>query len=122
MQVGEFALELHQRMIVAGDIAGAAGAGTHPGRSLDHGADHLGILAHAEVVVGAPDNDVFCALRRVPQRVRKASGNALEVGEYPIAPFGMKAPQRPGEIVVIIDVGAIIGIGHRQTVSGAQPA
>ena len=90
MQVGEFALEPHQRMIVAGDIAGTAGAGAHPGCGLDHGADDLGMLAHAEIVVGAPDDDVFRALRRMPQRVRKASGDALQISEYPVAPFGME--------------------------------
>ena len=58
VQVGELALELDQRMIGAGDVAGAAGAGAHAGRGLDHGADHLRVLAHAEVVVGAPDHDV----------------------------------------------------------------
>ena len=71
VQVGEFALERDQRMIGAGDVAGAARAGAHPGRGLDHGADHLGMLAHAEIVVGAPDHDLARPLRRVPDGVRE---------------------------------------------------
>ncbi len=58
MEIGEFRLELHQRMIGAGDVAGAAGAGADAGRGLDHGADHFRMLAHAEIVVGAPDHDI----------------------------------------------------------------
>src|SRR5215467_13232252 len=112
MQVGELALELHQRMIVAGNIAGAAGAGAHPGRGLDHGADDFGMLAHAEIVVRAPDHDTFRPLRRMPNRMRKTSGNALQIGEYAVAPFGPQPRQRPGEIAVIIDVRAIVGISH----------
>ena len=87
VQVGELALKLDQRMIIAGDVAGAAGAGAHPGRGLDHGADHLGMLAHAEIVVGAPDHDVLRALRRMPDRMRKAAGDALEIGKNAIAPL-----------------------------------
>ena len=45
------------------ETATRMGAGAHPGRGLDHGADHLRVLAHAEVVVGAPDHDLTRALR-----------------------------------------------------------
>ena len=93
MQVGQFLLELHQRMMGAGDVAGAAGAGADAGRGLDHGADHLRVLAHAEIVVGAPDHDVALALRRVPDRVRKAARDALEVGENAVAPLVMQAAE-----------------------------
>ena len=84
VQVGEFTLQLDQRVVGAGDVAGAAGPGAHPGRSLDHGADHLGVLAHAEVVVGAPYDDVARAVRRVPDRAGKPPGQPLEIGEYAI--------------------------------------
>ena len=71
VQVGELALQLDQRMVGAGDVAGAAGAGAHAGRGLDHGADHLGVLAHAEIVVGAPDHDLA---RRPAGNARRACG------------------------------------------------
>jgi hypothetical protein len=87
MQVGEFALQLNQRMVGAGDIAGAAGAGAHAGGDVDHGADHLGVLGHAEIVVGTPDYHLARASRGMPESVRKAAGDAFEVGKYAITPF-----------------------------------
>jgi len=42
---GKLALELDQRVIGAGDVTSAAGAGAHAGCGLDHGADHLRVLA-----------------------------------------------------------------------------
>ncbi len=87
VQVGELALQLDQRMVGAGDIAGAAGAGAHAGGDVDHGADHLGVLGHAEIVVGAPDHHLARAVRGMPERVRKAAGDALEVGKHAITPF-----------------------------------
>ena len=91
MQVGQFLFELHQRMMGAGDVAGAAGAGANACGGLDHGADHLRMLAHAEIVVGTPDHDIARALRRVPDRVREAAGDPFEVGENTVAPLVMQA-------------------------------
>ena len=66
VQVGKLGLQFNQRMIGARDVARAARARAHARRGLDHRADHLRVLAHAEIVVGAPDHDVALALRRVP--------------------------------------------------------
>ena len=105
MQVGELALELDHRVIVAGDVAGAAGAGAHAGRGLDHGADDFGMLAHAEIVVGAPDHDRLRAVGRMPNGVRKTAGNALKIGEHAVAPLGMQPAQRIGKKAVVVDLG-----------------
>ena len=102
VQIGQFLLELHQRMMGAGDVAGAAGAGADAGRGLDHGADHLGVLAHAEIVVGAPDHDVALALRRMPDGVRKPAGDPLEIGENAIAPLVMQAIEGGTEELAVI--------------------
>jgi hypothetical protein len=102
VQVGEFALEFDERVIGAGNIAGAAGAGSHPRRGLDHGADHFGVLAHAEVVVRAPDHDVARAVWRMPYRVRKASSDAFEIGKDPVAPLVPQAGQSGGEIIPVV--------------------
>ena len=102
VQIGQFLLELHQRMMGAGDVAGAAGAGADPGRGLDHGADHFGMLAHAEIVVGAPDHDVARALRRVPHRVREPARDPLEIGENPVAPLVMQAVEGGTEELAVI--------------------
>jgi hypothetical protein len=112
VQIRELAFELHQGMIVAGNIAGAAGPGTHSGRGLDHGANDFGMLAHAEVVVGTPDDDVFRAVGRMPQGVRETPGDALKIGKHPITPFGAQPLQRGGEIAAIVDIRTVIGIGH----------
>src|ERR1700681_4529400 len=52
---------------------------------LDHGVDYLGMLAHPQVVVGAPDHDVAGAARRMPNRARKAPGVPLDISKHPVA-------------------------------------
>ena len=106
MQVGEFRLELHQGVMGARDVAGAAGAGADPGRGLDHGADHLRVLAHAEIVVGAPDHDVARPVRGMPHRVREPARDPLEIGENPVAPLVMQAVEGGAEELAVI---------HRET-------
>ena len=85
MQVGEFALEIDQRVIGTGDIAGSARAGAHAGRRFDHRADHLGMLPHSEVIVRTPHDDVARSLRGMPDRTREAAGQSLEIGKHPVA-------------------------------------
>ena len=102
MQVGKLALELDQRVVGAGDVAGAAGAGAHAGRGLDHGADHLGMLAHAEIVVGAPHDDVARPLWGVPDCARETAGEPLEVGKHPVAALVPEPGQGPREIRIIV--------------------
>src|SRR3954454_8666354 len=89
-------------MIGAGDIARAARARAHARCGLDHRADHLRMLPHAEVVVRAPDDDVAAPLRRMPDRVRKPAGDALKVCEYAIAPLLVQAAQRIRENAVVV--------------------
>src|SRR3954452_6661097 len=98
-------------MMRAGDVAGAAGAGADAGRGLDHRAHYLRVLAHAEIIVRAPDHDVALTLRRVPERMREPAGNALEIGEHAVAPLGVETIK-----------GGIeeLGVIHRQTCSGTD--
>ena len=109
VQIGQFLLELHQRVMGAGDVAGAAGAGADPGRGLDHGADHLGMLAHAEIIVRAPDHDVARPFRGMPHRMREPAGDPLEVGENPVTPLIMQAAEGGTEEFAVI---------HRKTWNG----
>ena len=102
VQVGELMLELDQRVIGAGDVAGTAGAGADAGRGLDHRADHLRVLAHAEIIVRAPDHDVTAPLGGMPERVRETAGDALEVDENPIAPLLAQLLQRGREICLVV--------------------
>src|SRR5882672_3009506 len=89
-------------MMRARDIAGAAGAGADTGRGLDHGADHLRVLAHAEIVVGAPDHDIAATLRRVPDRMRETARDPLEIGENAVAPLIMQAAEGGAEEFAVI--------------------
>ena len=111
MQIGQFLLELHQRVMRAGDVSGAARAGAHPGGGLNHRTDHLRVLAHAEIVVGAPDHDVAAALRRVPERVREPARNALQIGENAVPPFLMQALECGTKELAVI---------HRETASNGS--
>ncbi len=68
--------KLHDRVVGAGNVAGAAGAGAVGARRGDARLDHLGMAAHAEIVVRAPDGHFARGVlfaRRAPQR---RSGNA----------------------------------------------
>ena len=90
VQVGQLALELDVVVVGARDVAGAAGAGAAAVQRLVHGGDHRGVLAHAEIVVGAPDGDLLL-LGPVVGGAGEAPGLALEIGEDAVAAFG---PQR----------------------------
>src|SRR4029077_18252131 len=94
-----------ERVIGPGNVARAAGASAHTGRGFDHGADHLRVLAHAEVVVRAPDHDRARAVRRTPGRVGKTPGDALEIGKHAIAPLLLYAG-KGGRKEMIIGHGA----------------
>src|ERR1700716_3758691 len=86
----------------AGDVAGAASAGADPGGGFDHGADHFGMLAHPEIVVGAPDHDVARPLRGMPHRMRETACDPLEIGENPVAPLVMQAVEGGTEELAVI--------------------
>jgi hypothetical protein len=55
MEFGRLPLQEHVIMVRAGDVAGAARAGATLLDCLVHRGQCLWMLAHAEVVVGAPD-------------------------------------------------------------------
>ena len=64
---------------------------------LDRGLDHVGVAAHAEIVVRAPDGDFAGPVlfaRRTPQRHREPAGVALEIGEDAVALFRLQAVDR----------------------------
>jgi hypothetical protein len=93
-EVGELKLKLDQRMVGAGDVAGAAGARAHAAGRLLHGFHDLGILPHAEIVVGAPDGDFFGSAIRPPDGAREGACNALYIRKDAIAPFSVDLVDR----------------------------
>ena len=97
MQIRELRLELHDRMMGAGDVAGAAGAGAVGARRTHRRIDHFRVAAHAEIIVRAPDGDfagpVLFAFG-APHRHREPARVALEIGEDAIALFRLEAVDR----------------------------
>ena len=97
-KIGELALELDDRVARAGNIAGAARAGADLRRRLDHGGDHLGVLAHAEIIVRAPNGDVlYGAVVAMPAGARKGSPRRVRDGRRPdidVRPSDGRRPPR----------------------------
>src|SRR4029077_18261418 len=60
------------------------------------------MLAHAEIVVRAPDHNILRPLRRMPNSVWEAAGDPLQLGKHPVAAFVMQLPKRIGKICVVI--------------------
>ncbi|MCY1554401.1 hypothetical protein D9M68_909700 [compost metagenome] len=88
VQVGQRTLQLDQRAVGARNIAGAARADAETAGGFLHGADHLGVLAHAEIIVGTPDGDFALIVGIVAiDRAREAPGDALDIGEHAITLF-----------------------------------
>ena len=95
VEIGQLAFQQDVIVIGAGDISRASGAGAAALDRLMHGGQHDGVLAHPQVIVGAPDDDFlratsFCR-QAVAQSAREASGEALEIGKNAIAPLGLQA-------------------------------
>ena len=111
VQVGELPLELDQRMVGAGDVACAACAGAHTRCGLDHGADHLRMLSHAEIVVRAPYDDVALALRGVPDRVRKPACDTLKISKDPVATLVPQFAQGRRKITLVVHVFFLLSPG-----------
>ncbi len=97
VQLGELALQRHVQGVGAGDVARAAGARALGADRRLHGLDHDGMLAHGEIVVGAPDGDVAHRAVVVEAGAREGAGDALQLGEHAIASFVVQAPQMAGE-------------------------
>src|SRR3546814_334537 len=88
-----------------GECAGAAGAGAAGLQRLGHGSEHRGVLAHAEVVVRAPDGDALAVVAAVAHRARKAPRHPLEIGENAIAPFATEVGEGLSEELFVIHLG-----------------
>ena len=91
VQIRKLALELDDRRVISGDVARAAGADAHGARGLAGCLDHLGVAAHAEIIVRAPDGDASLAARAVMSGEWRLGGFARELGEDAVAAFGSDA-------------------------------
>ena len=93
MEIGQLLLEEDVGVRGAGDVARAARARSDALEGLGHGLQHDGMLAHAEVVVGAPDRHVDRAVGAVPGGAGEVPAVALDIGEDAVAAFRAQ----PGE-------------------------
>ena len=93
VEIGKLLLQQHMVMIGAADIAGATGAGAAAIERAVHGSEHIGMLAHAEIIVRAPDGDVARAVRAVKGRARELADLTLEIGEDAVAALLAKSVQ-----------------------------
>ena len=105
VQVGKFKLEFDQRVAGAGNVAGAARARAHaPGGLLERG-DDVGMLAHAEIIVGTPDGDFLGTAVGAPDGARELPNDAFHVRKDPVAPLRVELLDGILEEPLIVHVG-----------------
>src|SRR5882762_7633517 len=90
-------------MAVAGDVARAAGPRADGAQRLLHRGKHRRMLAHAEIVVRAPDGDL--GADAVIEGARKAAAAPLEIGKDAIPPLGAQRTEALVEEALVIHAG-----------------
>ncbi len=104
VQARQLALEQHVQVCGAGDVARAAGAGAHPVHRLDRSVQDHGMLAHAQVVVGAPHGD---GIRLgvgmdIATGARKRARLTRQIAEHAVAAFAPDPIDRTLKDVLIV--------------------
>ena len=102
VQAGQLPLQQHMIMVGAGNIAGAARAGAAFVQRLVHRLQNLGVLGHAEVVVGAPDRDPSFLLAAKVAGAGKIPAVSFDVIENAVAALGLDRGNGLCKIFVII--------------------
>src|SRR5690349_14563272 len=102
MQFGKLPLQLHVIVVRAGDVACPSGAGPAPVGALIHGGQRLWMLAHAEVVIGAPDDHLAAAMLAIMRRHGKAASLPRKIGENAVAAFTPELMELVKEEVFVI--------------------
>ena len=94
VQIGEFLFKQNMVMIGARNIPGASRTRATVIDGGFHGFDDFRVLAHAEIIVGAPDRYVLAlAIGVVPCRAGKIALLALDIRKNAIASLRMQALQ-----------------------------
>ena len=104
VQVGQFTLQQHVMMVGPGDIARSAGAGAALVQRVMHGRQHIRMLAHAQIIVGAPDSHVVLMIAVMAARSGELARAAFQVCKYPIATFLAQGFQFLGKECLVIHV------------------
>ena len=108
MQIRKFGFQVDMIMGVAADIAGAARAGADVVQRFLHRGDHLGMLAHGEIVVGAPDSNRLGAVMAVEAaRIGEGALVAQDVDEDAIAALAMEPVDRLRKDVLVVHLACL---------------
>ena len=103
MEVGQLGFQIDMVMGVATNVARAARTGPHIVERLFHCRDHLWMLPHAEIVVGAPDGDwLRTIMPRKAAGIGKSALVAKNIDKDAIATFFVKAVDRGVEDLAVI--------------------
>src|SRR6185503_14363134 len=102
MKAGELGLELGVIMGVSADVAGAAGSRADFVKRFLHRLDDRRMLAHAEIIVRAPDGDRLGAVAAKAARVGEAALGPQDIDEHAIAALIVKASDRGSENAVVV--------------------
>ena len=102
VELGQLGLELGVVMGVAADVAGSARSGANVVKRLLHRLDHDRVLAHSEIIVGAPDGDWLGAVAAEAARVGILAAGAQDIDEHAVAAFVVKALDRRLENAIVV--------------------
>jgi hypothetical protein len=98
VELGNGALEFHRMLVVARDVPGTTGAGAVLVEGLVHPAQDVGVAAHAEIVVGAPDGDALVLVGHVG--AGELLGQAVDVVEVAVGLV----------LVLLVELGIVVGL------------
>src|SRR5579871_1290576 len=125
MPLGKLALKQHVIVVGAGNVSRAAGPGARACDGLLHGLQHHRMLAHAEIVVGAPDDDFLGPAafrsRTMAQGPGEAARRSFEIGEDAIAPLGLEAADHIAEMLLVVHYQVLEGAGQVNSLGRALP-
>ena len=109
VQIGELGLELDMIVSRSGDIARAARARADLLDRLMHGVPHDRVLAHAEIIVGAPHRHLAGAAfgEMIGGGVGPAA--ALQIGEDAVAAFAMQDFQMLTKAILVVHAQLSLG-------------
>ena len=127
MQVGQFAFQQQVVMVGTTDVAGAARSGAGALYSLAHCADHGGMLAHAQVIIGTPHRHIaHGTVHSMAGRTGKLAALALQLREIAVIAIGLQLIQLRIEKGIKIhwsylsSLGIVLGAGNIQRQSFAS--
>ena len=113
VEIGKFAFEFDVVVGRAGDVARAARAGADEVDRLVHRGEHLGVLAHAQIIVGAPNGYLLCGVAFDDFSFGERASAALHIGENPITALTLHGVEGFGEHLLVIHQSISAPIARR---------